>query len=213
MLIGHLGAAYAAGARWRTIPVVWLLAATMGPDLARVVLAATGVDRWDLNLYSHLLPWSLLLVAAAALVAWMARRDATSAIVVGALVLSHIALDMLSGRKPLWVGGPMGLDVQRYQQLEFVIEAALLVIGWRLLRRAAPRALLARRSMLAALLIVEAAYLTRSLLQRPYATRCIEYPLQPCWIRRHDRPPTTWPAPDGARRPLGLAPPAAILPG
>ena len=36
----------------------------------------------------------------------------------------------------------------------------------------------------------KAAYLTKSLIDRPYATRCIEYPLQPCWIRRHDRPPT-----------------------
>jgi hypothetical protein len=191
MLIGHLGPAWAARARWPDIPVGWLLTATMAPDLARLALAATpSAPRLDLNLYTHYLPWSLLLAAAVALLAWMVRRDARMALVVGALVLSHVALDMISGRKPLWSGGPWGLDVQQYQQLELVIEAALLVIGWRLMRRAEPRTPLARRSVLAVLLAIEAAYLTKSLIDRPYATRCIEYPLQPCWIRRHDRPPT-----------------------
>lgn len=190
MLIGHLGVAYAARARWRLAPTAWLLAATMAPDLARLVLAVTGVSWWHLNHYSHLLPWSLLLAAGVALLAFLCRRDARSALVIGAVVLSHVALDMVSGRKPLWLGGPMGLDAQRFQQFEFVIEAALLVVGWRMLRRREPHALLARRAMLAALLAVEAVYLTKSLLDRPYATRCIEYPLQPCWIRRRDRPPT-----------------------
>jgi hypothetical protein len=190
MLIGHLGPAWAARARWPAIPMGWLLAATMAPDLARLALAATpNARRLDLNRYTHYLPWSLLLAVAVALLAWMARRDGRTALVVGVLVLSHIALDMVSGRKPLWSGGPWGLDVQRYQQVEFMIEAALLVAGWRVLRRVEPGALLARRSVLALLLVIESAYLTQSLLDRPYATRCIEYPLQPCWIRRHDRPP------------------------
>jgi hypothetical protein len=65
----------------------------------------------------------------------------------------------------------------------------LLVVGWRLLRLADPRSILARRSMLTVLLVLEAGYLTKSLLDRPYATRCIEYPLRPCWIRRRDQPP------------------------
>jgi hypothetical protein len=190
MLIGHLGPAWAARARWRDIPLSWLLAATFAPDLARLALDGTGVDRWELNRYSHLLPWSALLAVAMALLAWTVLRDPRAAIVVGALVLSHIALDMISGRKPLWAGGPMGLDVQRYQQLELVIEVALLVAGWWVLRRREPRALATRRTVLAALLVIEAVYLTKSLLARPYATRCIEYPLQPCWIRRHDRPGT-----------------------
>jgi hypothetical protein len=210
MLIGHLGPACAARAQWRDIPWPWLVAATFGPDLARVALAVTGVDRWDLNRYSHLLPWSALLAAGVALLAWTARRDARAAIVVGMLVLVHIAFDMVSGRKPLWVGGPTGLDVQRYQQLELVIEGALLIVGWRILRRAEPTTLVARRVVLATLLVVEAVYLTQSLLARPYATRCIEYPLQPCWIRRRDRPPASSPA-AAARGPLSLSLRPAIL--
>lgn len=191
MLIGHLGPACAARARWADIPTAWLVGATMAPDLARLALSATpAASRSDLNQYTHYLPWSLVLAAAAALLAWLVRRERRVALVIGTVLLSHIALDMISGHKPLWSGGPMGLDAQRYQQIEFVIEAALFLMGWRLLRRAERRSLLARRSVLAALLAIEAAYLTRSLLDRPYATRCIEYPLQPCWIRRHDRPPT-----------------------
>jgi hypothetical protein len=190
MIVGHLGLAYAARARWRQIPFAWLVAATLAPDLARLALDAVGVDRWFRNEYTHLLPWSLLLAVGFALVAWLARRDAVSALVVGALVLSHVALDMVSGRKPLWVGGPVGLDVQRYQQIELLIEAALLVAGWRLLRRREPALLATRRTVLAALLLMETAYLAKALHDRPYATRCIEYPLQPCWIRRGDRSPT-----------------------
>ena len=191
MLIGHLGPACAARARWTDIPATWLVGATMAPDLARLALSLSPTaSRSDLNEYTHLLPWSALLAAGIAFLAWLGRRDRHTALVVAAIVLSHIALDMVSGRKPLWSGGPMGLDVQRYQQLEFVIEAALLVVGWRLLRRVERRGFLARRAVLAALLLIEAAYLTKSLIDRPYATRCIEYPLRPCWIRRHDRPPT-----------------------
>jgi hypothetical protein len=190
MLIGHLGPACAARARWRGIPTTWLVVATMAPDLARLMLAATPTaSRLDLNRYTHYLPWSLLLAAALGLLAWLVRRDGRTALVVGMLVLSHVALDMISGRKPLWYGGPWGLEIQRYQQVELLIEAALLVAGWRLLRRVEPRTLLARRSVLAALLVIEAAYLTQSFLDRPYATRCVEYPARPCWIRRHDAPP------------------------
>jgi hypothetical protein len=190
MLIGHLGPACAARARWRDIPTAWLVVATMAPDLARLLLAATpNASRLDLNRYSHYLPWSFLLAAALGLCAWLVRRDRRTALVLGALVLSHVALDMISGRKPLWYGGPSGLEVQRYEQLELVIEAALLVGGWQLLRRVERGTLLARRSVLAALLVIEAAYLTKSFLDRPYATRCVEYPVRPCWIRRHDRPP------------------------
>src|SRR3954470_5381075 len=40
MIVGHLGLAYAARARWRQIPFAWLIVATMAPDLARLALDA-----------------------------------------------------------------------------------------------------------------------------------------------------------------------------
>jgi len=162
----------------------------MAPDLLRLVLSATaGASQMDPNRYTHLLPWSLLLAVALGLLTWLVRRDRQSAVVVGALVLSHVALDMLSGRKPLWYGGPVGLNLQAYEPIELVIESALLVAGWRGLRRRDRVSMLARRGTLAALLVLEVAYLRQTFLARPYATRCIEHPVRPCWIRRHDRPP------------------------
>src|SRR3954465_6704785 len=100
MLIGHLGPACAARARWADIPIAWLVGATMAPDLARLALSASSnASRMDLNQYTHYLPWSLLLAGAVAFSAWMVRRDRRMAFALAAIVLSHIALDMISGRK------------------------------------------------------------------------------------------------------------------
>lgn len=188
MIVGHIGVAFVARSRWPRAPLGWMLVATFAPDLARLILDIAG-QRWHRNEYSHLLPWSALLALGLAVAAWLAWRDVRAAAVVGALVLSHIALDMISGRKQLWLGGPSGINVGQYQQLEFVIEAGLLWLGWALLRRTMPRVRVTRRSVLVVLLAFEAAVLSRSLLSRPYATRCIEYPIRPCWIRRHESPP------------------------
>ena len=188
MIIGHVGVAFGARARWPRIPLAWVLVATLAPDLWRLALGLAGLNVNEANRYSHLLPWSAVLALVLALAAWARSRDRTLAAVVAALVLSHVALDMVSGRKPLWLGGPTGLDVQHYQQLELVIEAALAWWGWRLLRRSGHASWVARRTVLGLLIAFEGVYLAISLWQRPYATRCIEYPVQPCWIRRHDRP-------------------------
>lgn len=189
MIIGHVGVAYAARARWTRIPFALLVAATMAPDLLRLGLMPLGLGFQRLNLYSHAFPWSVALAAGAGAVVWAIWRDRVWALVIAAVVLSHIALDVISGRKPLWIGGPTGLDLQRFQQLEFAIEGLLLFVGWRTLRRRAPHRAITRRVVLAALLAGHAVYLATTLMERPYATRCIEYPIQPCWKRRHDRPP------------------------
>jgi hypothetical protein len=116
-------------------------------------------------------------------------RSSTAGIVTTLVVLSHIALDAVSGAKAIWNGSPPGLDLQRYMQLEFVIEAALCWWGWRLLRRSPSPTWLSRRSVLAALLAFEAVFQAWRLEQRPYATRCWVWPLQSCWEWRHESPP------------------------
>ena len=189
MIIGHVGVAYAARARWPRIPFILLLVATTAPDLLRLALMPLGLGFQRLNLYSHALPWSFALAVGAGAVVWAVWRDRMWALVIGSVVLSHIALDLISGRKPLWSDGPAGLDLQRFQQLEFAIEGMLLFAGWRMLRRREPHRAITRRVVLAALLAGHAVYLATTLMERPYATRCIEYPIQPCWKRRHDRPP------------------------
>ena len=189
MIVGHIGVAFAARSRWRGIPLLWWLFATMAPDILRLGLSWRGFGFWDSNYYSHVLPWSAALAVAFFLFTLAVWRETIPAFAVGVVVASHIALDFVSGHKPLSLTGPTGLDLQQYQQLEFVVEAALLIVGWWLLRRRDPTRPPARRRVLAALLVFQAVYLANSLIERPYATRCIEYPIRPCWVRRHDQPP------------------------
>lgn len=189
MIIGHLGVAFAARAKWPRLSIYWLLFATLAPDLLRPALAATGMSTAYTTRYSHLLPWSALLALVLGLVALALFRSSPAAVVTAAVVLSHILLDAVSGAKALWDGGPAGLNAQRYQQLELVIEAALCWWGWRMLRRSSTRTWLGRRTTLAALLAFETLFQAWSLNQRPYATRCWVWPLKSCWEWRGERPP------------------------
>lgn len=189
MIIGHLGIAFGARARWPRLSVYWLMVATMAPDLFRGVLAATGMSNGFTNRYSHVLPFSLLLALALGLVALVLFRDPLAAVVTVIVVLSHIVLDAVSGQKAIWDGSPPGLNVQRYVQVELMIEGALAWWGWRLMRRSPSPTWLSRRSVLAALLVFETAFQAWTLEQRPYATRCWVWPLESCWKWRGERPP------------------------
>jgi hypothetical protein len=183
MLIGHVGVAFAARRRWPTAPLGWLVSASFAPDIWRVALADSGYRWWPSNTYSHALPWSAIIAITLASLAWLMTRNGVTAVTVGAMVMAHIALDMISGWKPLWIGGPIGLDMYHVEQAEFLLEAVLAWIGWRLLRRTTvPRWLVTRR-MLVLLLAVQAAYSLRTYRARPVATRCWSYPFSPCWQR------------------------------
>jgi hypothetical protein len=198
MIIGHLGVAFATRARWPRLSIYWLLVATMAPDLYRAVLASAGMSMWATTRYSHVLPYSALFALVLGVMALAFFRSWHAGQITVVVVLSHILLDAVSGQKALWDGGPAGLNAQRYQQLELVIEAAICWWGWRLLRRSPSPTWLSRRSVLAALLAFEAVFQAWSLNQRPYATRCWVWPLESCWEWRHERPPSGGPQPDDA---------------
>jgi hypothetical protein len=183
MIIGHIGVAAAVRWRWPTIPLPWILVATFAPDIARLTLAAAGYNWWEYNTYSHALPWSGVLAAALTLAAWIVLGSVRDASVVGLLVASHIALDMISGWKSLWLGGPVGLDLEHLQQLEFMIEAALVLAGWRLLRRTTVTRWIASWSMAILLIAAQAAYLVKSYSERQESHRCLMYPMFPCWTQ------------------------------
>src|SRR5690349_2560480 len=189
MIIGHLGVAFAARSRWPRISIYWLIVATLAPDLLRAALAGGGMSMGVTTRYSHLLPWSAYLALALGVLAFVIYRTSTAAVVTVVVVLSHIALDFISGVKALWDGSVPGLDTQRYMQLEFVIEAAICWWGWRLLRRSPSPTWLSRRSLLAALLVFEGLFQAWRLEQRPYATRCWVWPVESCWEWRGERPP------------------------
>ena len=190
MIIGHLGVAFAARARWPRISLYWLIVATMAPDLLRAALAATGMSMAFTTRYSHMLPWSAYLAVTLGAIALAVTRRPIVGVLTAALVLSHILLDAISGQKALWDGSPPGLNLQRYQQLELVIEAALCWWGWRMLRRSSTSTWLSRRTTLAVLLAFETVFQAWSLNQRPYATRCWVWPLKSCWEWRGERSPT-----------------------
>src|SRR5690348_3544717 len=97
MIIGHLGVAFAARARWPRIPLYWLVVATMAPDLLRAALAATGMPMGFTTRYSHLLPWSAYLALVLGLAAFAAYRTTAAGVVTTIVVLSHILLDAISG--------------------------------------------------------------------------------------------------------------------
>jgi hypothetical protein len=63
-------------------------------------------------------------------------------VLVGVLVLVHALLDLTTGFKPFWFGGPpLGLDLYRFPMIDFAMEAIMVVVGWVVLRRSkdAPR--------------------------------------------------------------------------
>ena len=161
----------------------WLIGATLAPDVWRLALAGSGYAWWPSNTLSHALPWSAIVAIVLGSVAWLTLRDATVAILVTLLVASHIALDMVSGWKPLWIGGPSGLNVQHIEQLEFLLEAFLAWLGWRLLRGVRRPGWWATRKALVLMLLVQLAYLKRTYDVRPKETRCLAFPFAPCWRR------------------------------
>lgn len=135
MILGHLGLALGARAVDREAPLAWLVAASVAPDVLDLGLAAGGVCN-AAGVYTH----SLLAIAATATVlgtaaAWQ-TRSGRAALVVAALVVSHLLADYLTGLKALWIGGPViGFDLYRWPWADFAIEAPIIAAGWWAARR------------------------------------------------------------------------------
>ena len=188
MIIGHVGVAFAAKWRWPRISLAALLLATFAPDILRELLAAFLMPLAQANLYSHGLPWSALLAIGAGALAWAVLKDRTAGFVVFWMVLSHVALDMISGNKPLWNNGPEGIDLGHVEQVELVVESFLLLMGWYLLRRVAVPRWLKQWSVPVLLIALQVVSLAGSISQRPYASRCLASPLAACsedsWITK-----------------------------
>ena len=196
MIIGHIGVTFAAKRAWPRLPLGILLGASYAPDLWRGVLAAAGLH-WRLtNLYSHALPWSLVLALVLGAFTWVTRRDRTAGLVVVALVTSHILLDMISGDKPLWEGNAVGLGVQDFQQLELLIESVLVLVGWKLVWPMYGSGRSARWALPTMLIVFQAAYLMGTISQRPYKTRCLAWPMGACtdssWLTLKWNTPPFW---------------------
>jgi len=181
MIIGHLGPAFATRRLWPRVPMIVLLIGTFLPDIVRLDLTPLVPTMSDANLYSHTLPWLALVAIGGALLAGWLTRQRESGWAVFALVLAHVLLDLISGNKELWIGGPSGINLDyRYWQYEFLIELALLVGGWLLLGsndggRGSPRG-----RLIVALALLEFLVLASAIYERPWVSRCWSWPFRTC---------------------------------
>jgi hypothetical protein len=143
MVTGHLAIAYLARARWTRATLLPLLVASIVPDLADFALPQGDQCRTACGLYTHAVPAVFVLAAGAAFLSWeIFHRRATTYLVAG-LVLVHVSMDLLTGYKPYWPGGPrLGAQLYAHPVADFAVEAALVIGAWIALRRTpdAPRA-------------------------------------------------------------------------
>lgn len=142
MVTGHLSTAYLARAKFPRSEIVALLVASILPDLADFVLPQGNQCRVQCGLYTHAFPAILVLAAAASGLAWAIWHRRETALLVAVLVILHVLFDLLTGFKPFWPGGPpVGLAWYRFHKLDFVVESAMVIAGWIVLRRTkgAPR--------------------------------------------------------------------------
>ncbi len=181
MIVGHIGAAFAARRRWPHVSLGILIVASLLPDLLRVPFLPFGLFSQQSNVYTHGVPWIVLIAAASGLIAWRALRSRSAGVAVAVLVLSHVVLDMSSGTKELWRGGPRGLDLDAaYWQYEFAIEAVILFAGWWLMRGGGVGRPWRLWRVPVLLLALELGVMVAAVYERPYAKRCWIYPFRPC---------------------------------
>jgi hypothetical protein len=138
--VGHLGFALGAYSFRRTIPLWLILIAAQLPDWFDAGYCFVGASRGPAALYTH----GLYVVAGAAIILGaiyvLVTRDALGAFILGTVVVSHYGLDLFTGIKPTWPGGPtIGLLLYHRPVMDILLEIATIFIGWLLYRRTLPR--------------------------------------------------------------------------
>jgi len=129
MYIGHVGAALAAKRARASIGLLVLLLATYTPDWVGTGLCLAG--QYNPNgILSHSIPAILLFAVAGFAVYGALTRDWAGALLVAAVICSHYLLDLITGYKPTWGGGPMiGLRLYDRPILDFIAEGAVILTG------------------------------------------------------------------------------------
>jgi membrane-bound metal-dependent hydrolase YbcI (DUF457 family) len=137
--LGHVGIALGARGMRRDVSLLVLLVATYAPDWIDAGLCVGGA--YDpRGMWSHSLPAVALLAGVVLTTFRVKRLDMVSALVVCAVVVSHMVLDWITGYKPTWPGGPMiGLRLYSQPAANLVLETVVILIGVSLYRRSLPR--------------------------------------------------------------------------
>jgi hypothetical protein len=134
--IGHIGAALAAKRVRVSIGLLPLLVATYAPDLIDTGMCAAS--RYN-PMLSHSIPAVMVLALAGSIWYALVTRDRIGGVIVGAVVVSHMFLDWVTGVKPTWPGGPaIGLHLYDHPIADFAAEGVVIVIGALLYARTLP---------------------------------------------------------------------------
>ncbi len=146
MFVGHLAVALGAKKVEPRVPLGASVAAAFGLDLLWPILVLLGIETVRVNpgdtaftgLAFDSYPWSHSLLAVigwSGVVAFLGRRlfgSWRAGLLLGGLVLSHWALDLVTHRPdlPLWPGGPMvGFGLWNSIPGTILVEASLLASG------------------------------------------------------------------------------------
>src|SRR2546423_9945909 len=138
MYIGHVGAALAAKRVRASVGLLPLLVATYAPDWVDTGMCLAGAYSPH-EMLSHSVP--AVLVFALVGFSWYAlvTRDRTGALIIAAVVVSHLLLDWITGYKPTWPRGPMiGLQLYDHPIADFLAEGAVILVGAVLYARTLP---------------------------------------------------------------------------
>ena len=138
MYIGHVGAALVAKRGRTSIGLFALLVATYTPDWVDSGLCLAGFYNPEAML-SHSVPAVVLFALVGFTLYGFKTHDWTAALIVAAVILSHMFLDWITGYKPTWPGGPtIGLGLYTQPIADFIVEGALIVVGALLYGRTLP---------------------------------------------------------------------------
>jgi len=105
MYMGHFAIALGARRRLQPLPMAWLLFASIEPDLHDVL--GNLVPVLGIGPDTHSIPGVCAAAIAVAAITALIFRRAGLALGAGLLVLSHVAVDYLTSRLPLWRHGPV----------------------------------------------------------------------------------------------------------
>jgi hypothetical protein len=130
VITGHLAIAAALHASRRDSSLVWLLGASMAPDVVDglFVVARTCNPH---GLYSHTLPAATLIAVVTGAVAYLATDRRATGLLAALLVVAHVPLDFVTGYKLFWPGAELaGLRLYDRPALDFALESTLVAAGW-----------------------------------------------------------------------------------
>jgi hypothetical protein len=128
MYMGHFAIALGARRRLQPLPMAWLLFASIEPDLHDVL--GNLVPVLGIGPDTHSIPGVCAAAIAVAAITALIFRRAGLALGAGLLVLSHVAVDYLTSRLPLWRHGPViGLHLYATPWADFLLEASTIAIG------------------------------------------------------------------------------------